>query len=93
MANNYTSLGTVYRLRGDLDGAEAMYNKSLKIDEDLGRKEGMASNYTNLGNVYQTHGDLDRAKEAWQTARALFEQIGMPHMVQKMDGWLASLDE
>jgi len=29
-------------------------SKALKLNEDLGRKEGMANNYGNLGVVYQT---------------------------------------
>ncbi|HBS28608.1 MAG TPA: hypothetical protein DEB06_03955, partial [Phycisphaerales bacterium] len=59
MANDYGNLGVVLKTRGDLDGAEAMFRKSLEINERLGRPEGMANQYGNLGVVLQTRGDLD----------------------------------
>ena len=64
--------------RGDLDGAEAMYQKSLAINEALGRKEGMANQYGNLGIVYQTRGDLDGAEAMYQKAYFLFKELGSP---------------
>ncbi|HKF94489.1 MAG TPA: tetratricopeptide repeat protein [Gammaproteobacteria bacterium] len=34
-ANAYTNLGNVYRIRGDLDRAEAMYRKALALFEAI----------------------------------------------------------
>ncbi len=45
----YGNLGNIYQTRGELGRAEAMHQKSLDINEALGRKEGMASDYGNLG--------------------------------------------
>ena len=59
MAADYGNLGLLRRARGDLDGAEEMYRKSLAIDEAMGRKEGMANQYGNLGNLLSDRGDLD----------------------------------
>ena len=56
MASDYGNLGILYSSRGDLDKAEKMYLKSLEINKDLGRKEGMANNYANLGILYTTLG-------------------------------------
>ncbi|MBS0587978.1 MAG: tetratricopeptide repeat protein, partial [Proteobacteria bacterium] len=50
----------------DLDQAIEYHQKALKIDQELGSKEGMANAYTNLGNVYKTRGDLDQAIEYYQ---------------------------
>ncbi|MCG8511091.1 MAG: tetratricopeptide repeat protein, partial [Rhodospirillales bacterium] len=67
-----------------------MYQKSLAIEEALGRKEGMASDYANLGNLYKTRGDLERAEEMYQKSLHYFDEIGSPNagMVRK---WLEEL--
>lgn len=88
VANNYGNLGEVYETRGELDRAEEMHEKALALNKELGRKEGMANNYCNLGFVYVSRGKPDRAKEAWNAARYLYAEIGLPHMVEKVDGWL-----
>ena len=59
----YGNLGLIYRTRGELDKAEEMFRKGLKIDEKIGRLEGMASDYGNLGLIYRTRGELDKAEE------------------------------
>ena len=68
--------GNVLYVRGDLDGAEAMYKKSLAINEQLGRLEGMASQYGNLGNVLRVRGDLDGAEAMHKKSLAINEQLG-----------------
>jgi len=42
-----------------------MHLRELKINKELGRKEGMATDYGNLGNVYMTREELDRAEEMY----------------------------
>ncbi len=91
MASTYGNLGLIYRRRGDLDKAEQTHRKSLEIEEKLGRLEGMASDYANLGVIYQTRGDVVTARSLWIKARDLFEQIGIPHMVGKIQSWLDEL--
>ncbi len=93
MAAQYGNLGIVYAERGDLDKAEEMHRKALKIDEEVGRKEGVASNYANLGVIYEQRGQVDKAREYWIKARDLFANIGMPHTVKEVQGWLDGLDE
>jgi len=88
-----SNLGTVYRIRGDLDRAEAMYKKSLEIEEVLGSKKGMASDYGNLGLVYEARGDLDRAEVMWKKSLELYEAIGAKPMIQQIKGWLEELRE
>ena len=70
------NLGIVMYARGDLDGAEAMYRKSLAIFEKLGRLEGMASQYSNLGAVQQTRGDLDGAEAMYGKSLEIYENLG-----------------
>ena len=91
MASKYGNLGILYKTRGDLDRAEEMYEKSLEIEEFLGRKEGMASDYANLGNLYKTRGDLDRAEAMYEKSLTLFRQVGAAPRIKKVEGWLADL--
>lgn len=72
----YGNLGSVYQIRGDLGMAIDYYQKSLTINEALGRKEGMASDYGNLGIVYRIRGDLDQAIEYYQKSLAINEVLG-----------------
>jgi hypothetical protein len=68
-----------------------MHQKSLAIEEKLGRQAGMAAEYGYLGLVAAGRGDLDRARELWTKARDLYAKIGMPHEVERMQGWLDRL--
>lgn len=85
MANAYGNLGIVFAMRGDLDKAEAMVRESLAIEEALGRKEGMASDYMNLGVLEKSRGNVPAACVHWTTALSLYREIGMPHMVAKIE--------
>ena len=53
-----------------------MYRKSLAIETELGRKEGMAADYGNLGNVHQTRGELDAAVDMYRKALAINTELG-----------------
>ena len=67
-----------------------MHNKSLAIDEALGREVGMASDYGDLGNLYNIRGDLDRAEKLYNKSLALFKTLGSPE-ADNVAQWLADL--
>ena len=48
----------------------------------------MAAHYVNQGRIFQIRGDLDEARKLWTKSRDLYAKIGMPHMVEKVQGWL-----
>ena len=77
IAAAYGNLGSVYKIRGDLDKAIDFYQKSLVMTEELGDMEGMAMDYGNLGNVYATRGFLDKAIEFYLKSLAITEKLGM----------------
>ena len=52
----------------------------------------MANQYGNLGLVSEQRGDKDAAREYWQKALDLYREIGMPHMVQKIQSLLDGLE-
>ena len=93
IANQYANLGLIYENRGDIDKAEEMYLKALEIDNKVGRLEGQAIQYGNLGVVYKQRGNIRKAREYWERALELYKKIGMPHMVEKAEGWIERLRE
>jgi len=70
------NLGLIYRTRGDLNRAEEKHTKSLEIETQLDRREGMAHQYGNLGLIHSIRGDLDRAEEMFRKALDIHEQLG-----------------
>ncbi|MFC1853160.1 AAA family ATPase [candidate division CSSED10-310 bacterium] len=69
-----TSAG-VYYLRGDLDQALDVYQKSLKIFEKLGDKLGIGVASGNIGNVFHSRGDLAGAQDSLVRATEIFNKI------------------
>jgi hypothetical protein len=51
----------------------------------------MANQYDNLASVAKDRGDTARARELWRKSRELYERIGMPHMVRRVQDWLDEL--
>ena len=93
MATIYGNLGLIFKTRGDFDDAEKMHRQSLEIDTKLGRLEGMANQYGNLGNIFETRGELCEARKLWVKARDLYAKVGIPHMVEKVQGLLDDLPD
>jgi tetratricopeptide (TPR) repeat protein len=48
-AGGYAIKGTYYKNRGEVDSAIFWYEKSLTINQDLGRKEDIARMLSNIG--------------------------------------------
>ena len=61
--------------RGDLYTAKGFLTRSLKIDETLGRKEGMAATLANLGFLALARGDTETGRERLLKAKALYSEI------------------
>jgi tetratricopeptide (TPR) repeat protein len=93
MANDCGNLGNVYYMKGDVDKAQEIYQKALEIDEKIDHLEGVARHSSNLGLVYQKHGDISKAREYWEKAVELYKRIGMPHMVEKVEGWIEEISD
>ena len=93
-----SELGFLYDFIGDLDRAEQMHRKALRIYEKLGRMDGMANDYGNLGRmdgmandygnlgvIYGKRGDLEQAEQMLRKALEIDEQLG------RMEGMAISL--
>ena len=81
----------VLKARGDLDGAEHMYQKSLDINEKLGRLEGLVNQYVNLGNVLLARGDLDGAEEMYLKSLDVAERLGSVQLITKIKSRISAL--
>lgn len=51
--------------------------KSLAIENELGRKEGVAIQYTNLGILEKQRGNSATACGHWPKAVALYKEVGI----------------
>ena len=90
MASNYGNLGVVYKIRGDLEKAVELHQQALKLNEEIGSKEGMAIQYGNLGNVYKLKGNITEAKRYYLMSLDLFNQIGSPNE-KTVQNWFDAL--
>ncbi len=72
----YSNLSILARKQNNLVEAEKWHLKSLTIEIELGRKEGIAMDYSKLGNLAQMRGNLGRAKGFYQKALEITEEIG-----------------
>ncbi len=52
------------------------YQKSLKIQEEIGDKGGLAASFTNIGVNYNNMGDISKALEYYHKALTIQEEIG-----------------
>lgn len=75
-AAHHSNVGSIFRMRGDLDEAERMHRKSLEISERLGRLEGTPEPYGNLGTIFLMRGDLDEAEKMHRKSLEISERLG-----------------
>jgi len=70
------SIGNLYILLKQYDLAVSQFRKSLKLEEELGNKQGMAINYQNIGEALEEQGKLAEALQNYETALAYDEELG-----------------
>ena len=51
------NIGNIYYSKGDYTKTIEYYNKSLKIEEELGNIKGLAGSLINVGNLYDKLGN------------------------------------
>jgi tetratricopeptide (TPR) repeat protein len=68
LANVLFNIGLLHRIRAEYAQAEAAYNESLSIYEELGYDDDIAETYLNLGALYAATEDYDRAEEKYNKA-------------------------
>ena len=56
-----SNIGLIHRDQGDYPKALDLFQRSLKIEEEMGDKFGIAGSLTNIGLIYMEQGDYPRA--------------------------------
>jgi tetratricopeptide (TPR) repeat protein len=69
-------LGMLAQDQGNYEEARRQYQRSLKIDEELGNRANMATSYHELGILAQRQGDYEEAHRQYQRSFKLFEELG-----------------
>jgi tetratricopeptide (TPR) repeat protein len=64
----YGNLGVVMELGGDRAGAKKNHEKSLLLNEELGRRDGVAQAQTNLSVIAQREGHFELAEQLLNSA-------------------------
>jgi len=41
--------------------------------------------------IYKLRGDVEKTREYWEKAVELYKRIGMPHMVEMVEGWTSEM--
>ncbi len=57
----YNQLGMTYHRKGNLDNALFYFEKSLRLEIELGNKEGESDDLNNIAWIFQKKGELDKA--------------------------------
>ena len=93
MASDYGSLGNIKMQQGELKEAEKLYNKSLEIDKELGRKEGIAATFINLGSIKEKLGELEEAEKLYKKALKIYETYAHTENVNELKQLIEQLED
>ena len=80
MATSYHQIGRIAQERGDYDQALEWYQKSLRIEEELGNRAGMASTFSQLGVLATGRGNPEEGVSHNLRSLAIRLQIGSPQV-------------
>ena len=75
LAAAYNNVGYLADQHGEVNRALLFYNKSLKIQEIIGDKQGIAYSLNNMGYVYNNLNDIYKALELFHSCLNIQEQI------------------
>ena len=71
------NIGLIYSDKGDLDNALKCHQDALKIDREIGYKQGEASDLGNIGLIYSDKGDLDKALKYLRDAIEILDRFNL----------------
>lgn len=90
LANIYGNLATVYFMVDRLDSAQVQAEKSLNIDQDLGREWGVAHSLFVLGEIARAKQRNELASEYFLKAIAIRQRLGQP--IELLESYQAYAD-
>ncbi len=69
------NIGFIYQMRGNIPVALEYYEKSMKIQEEIGDKSGLANSLNNIGFIYKQRGDVKKALGYWNKSLKIRQEI------------------
>ena len=69
------NIGLIYTVKGDLDKALKYHQDAIKIDKEIGDRQGEAGQLSNIGLIYGYKGDLVKALKYHQNALKIDKEI------------------
>ena len=88
LAEIYTRLGKVFRLRGDANGV-TFFEKAVEICRQRRYPHTEANAYLEYGLFRRLHGDIEEARSYLERARQLFGDIGAARLLRVAEDQLA----
>jgi len=73
MLNN---IGVITKRQGNIPLALDYYQRSLKIEEEIGNKKGIANGLNNIGAIHEAQGDYPKALEHYLNCLQVCEETG-----------------
>jgi serine phosphatase RsbU (regulator of sigma subunit)/tetratricopeptide (TPR) repeat protein len=81
LASALNNIGLIYEDEGDILKALDYFNKSLKINKEIGDKKGIANSSSNIGSIYNRQGDIPKALEYLHKSLKISEEIGDKELI------------
>jgi serine phosphatase RsbU (regulator of sigma subunit)/tetratricopeptide (TPR) repeat protein len=75
LADALNNIGYLSNNKGVLPKALKYFHKSLKIQEEIGNKEGIARSLINIGAIYAKQGDIPKALKYYHKSLKIREEI------------------
>ncbi|MBC7862858.1 MAG: tetratricopeptide repeat protein [Bacteroidia bacterium] len=79
LASALNNMGYLLQQKGDIKKAIEYFGRGLKLDEEVGYKQGIATTLNNLGIIYSNQGDIAKALEYYGKSLKIRENIRMPN--------------
>jgi tetratricopeptide (TPR) repeat protein len=70
------NFGYLVQSRGEYDKALEYYDRSLKIEEEIGNRSGVATSLHQIGMIHQERGEYAKALECYDRSLKIKEEIG-----------------
>ena len=84
-ANSLGNLGIAYRNLGQYQRTIDFLQQALEITREIGDRNGEANSWFNRSFALAKTDREGEAQQSFETAKALYEELKLPHMVEKCD--------
>ncbi len=88
--NALGNMGLAYANLGEYRKAIDLHEKALEIARRIGNVRGEGSALGNMGAAYAKAGSKEKAAKCLQEGKAIFEKLGLQHLVEMVDNMAKS---